>query len=67
MQRVSEWFAWNPVAGNLLMVFIVIGGLIGMSNVRGETFPDVALDTLAIQVPYLGAASEEVETAVFTD
>ena len=64
MQFVSEWFARNPVAANLLMVFIVIGGLIGMANVRGETFPDVALDTLSIQVPYPGAAPEEVETAV---
>ena len=64
MQSVSEWFARNPVAANLLMAFIVVGGLIGMANVRGETFPDVELDTLAIQVPYLGAAPEEVETAV---
>ena len=66
MQRVSEWFARNPVAANLLMVFIVIGGVIGMGNVRGETFPDVALDTLSIQVPYPGAAPEEVETAICT-
>ena len=64
MQNASEWFARNPVAANLLMAFIVVGGLIGMANVRGETFPDVALDSLAIQVPYLGAAPEEVATAV---
>ena len=64
MQSVSEWFARNPVAANLLMAFIVIGGLLGMANVRGETFPDVAVDTHFIQVPYLGAAPEEVETAV---
>ena len=64
MQRSSEWFARNPVAANLLMVFIIIGGLIGMYRVRGETFPDVALDRLNIEVPYPGAAPEEVETAV---
>ena len=64
MQSVSEWFARNPVAANLLMAFIAVGGLLGMTTVRGETFPDVALDTLTIQVPYLGAAPEEVETAV---
>ena len=64
MQRLSEWFARNPVAANLLMVFIIIGGLIGMDRVRGETFPDVALDVLGIEVPYPGAAPEEVETAV---
>ena len=64
MLRTSEWFARNPVAANLLMAFIVVGGLIGMDRVRGEAFPDVALDTLAIEVPYPGAAPEEVETAV---
>ncbi len=64
MLRTSEWFARNPVAANLLMAFIVVGGLIGMNRVRGEAFPDVALDTLAIEVPYPGAAPEEVETAV---
>ena len=64
MQNVSEWFTRNPVAANLLMAFIVVGGLIGMANVRGETFPDVAGGRVSIQVPYLGAAPEEVETAV---
>ena len=64
MQRTSEWFVRNPVAANLLMVLIVVGGLIGAARVRGETFPDVALDTLVVQVPYLGAAPDEVETAV---
>ena len=64
MQSVSEWFARNPVAANLLMVFIIGGGLIGMANVRGEIYPDVADGRVSIQVPYLGAAPEEVETAV---
>ena len=64
MQRASEWFARNPVAANLLMASIVIGGLTGMDRVRGEAFPDVALDRLAIEMPYPGASPEEVETAV---
>ena len=64
MQNVSEWFARNPVAANLLMVFIIVGGLIGMANVRGEIYPDVADGRVSIHVPYLGAAPEEVETAV---
>ena len=66
MQSVSEWFARNPVAANLLMVFIIGGGLIGMANVRGEIYPDVADGRVSIHVPYLGAAPEEVETAVCT-
>ena len=59
-----DWFARNPVAANLLMAFIMVSGVIGLFNVRGEEFPTVALDMLTIEVPYLGAAPEEVEEGV---
>ena len=59
-----DWFARNSVAANLLMVFIMVSGVIGLFNVRGEEFPTVALDMLTIEVPYLGAAPEEVEEGV---
>ena len=59
-----DWFARNSVAANLLMVFIIVSGVIGLLNVRGEEFPTVALDMVTIEVPYLGAAPEEVEEGV---
>ena len=64
MNGMIDWFARNPVAANLLMAFIMVSGLIGMFNVRGETFPEIELDIVSIQVPYLGAAPEEVEEGV---
>ena len=64
MNGMIDWFARNPVAANLLMAFIIVSGLIGMFNVRGETFPELELDIVSIQVPYLGAAPEEVEEGV---
>ena len=64
MNGMIDWFARNPVAANLLMAFIVVSGLIGMFNVRGETFPELELDIVSVQVPYLGAAPEEVEEGV---
>ena len=64
MNGMIDWFARNPVAANLLMAFIIVSGLIGMFNVRGETFPEIELDMVSIQVPYLGAAPEEVEEGV---
>ncbi len=59
-----DWFARNTVAANLLMAFIVISGAIGFFNVRAETFPSFTLDMITVEVPYLGAAPEEVEEAV---
>ena len=64
MNRMIAWFARNSVAANLLMVSIVVSGLFGVSNVRVETFPEFSLDRINVQVPYLGAAPEEVEEAV---
>ena len=64
MNGMIAWFARNSVAANLLMVFLLVSGTIGLFNVRGETFPEIALDMVSVQVPYLGAAPEEVEEAV---
>ena len=55
------WFVRNPVAANLMMVFIIVTGFIATTTVRKEIYPEVELDRISIQVPYLGAAPDEVE------
>ena len=60
------WLARNPVAANLLMVLLVVSGLIATTTIRVEVFPEVPLDEVSIQVTYLGAGPEEVESAVVT-
>ena len=64
MKGMIAWFAHNGVAANLMMVFIVASGIIAVTTVREEVFPEIELDRINIQVPYLGAAPEEVEEAV---
>ena len=64
MKGMIEWFARNGVAANLMMVFIVASGIIAVTTVREEVFPEIELDRINIQVPYLGAAPEEVEEAI---
>ncbi len=58
------WMAKNHVAANLLMVFLVAGGLFIGSGVKQEVFPEVALDRVSIMVPYPGAGPEEVEKGI---
>ncbi|NOR35616.1 MAG: hypothetical protein GQ577_02610, partial [Woeseiaceae bacterium] len=58
------WFAGNHVAANLLMWFIIVAGLISISTMRKQTTPDFELNWIQIQVPYLGAAPQEVEEGV---
>ena len=59
-----NWFVRNSVAANLLMVFLVTSGVIAAFNLTSEVFPEISLDRIQIEVPYLGAAPEEVEEAV---
>ncbi len=36
MKGPIAWFAKNPVAANLLMVLIVVGGILGVSRTKME-------------------------------
>ena len=58
------WFASNHVAANLLMMFIIVAGLISAILIRKQTTPDFELNYIQVQVPYLGAAPQEVEEGV---
>ena len=58
------WFAKNHVAANLMMFAIILGGIVGVFVLKKETFPEFQSNVIQIQVPYLGAAPEEVEKAV---
>ena len=64
MNRAIDWLARNPVAANLLMVLVVFSGLTAVTTITAEVFPELELDRINIQVPYLGAAPEEVESGV---
>ena len=56
--------ARNHVAANLLMVFLLLTGLLGIVGMKKETFPEFSLDQVQILVPYLGATPEDVEKGV---
>ncbi len=61
---VISWFAQNGVAANLVMIVIIIGGLMTISGIKKEIFPEYAVDMVNISVSYRGAAPEEVEEGV---
>ncbi len=64
MKKPVAWMASNHVAANLLMVFVLLTGALGIAGMKIETFPEIELDTVQIQVPYLGASPEDVEEGV---
>lgn len=61
---IISWFAHNSVAANLLMIGIIIGGIFGVFRVQKQVFPQFIINNVIVQVPYLGAAPQEVEEGV---
>jgi len=58
------WFASNNVAANLLMWLIITAGIVSAVSIRKQTQPDFELNNVIVDVPYLGAAPQEVEEGV---
>lgn len=61
---IIAWFARNNVAANLLMWILIVGGLFGASAIHKQVFPSFEFNIVHVQVPYLGAAPQEVEEGV---
>jgi len=64
MHNAIAWFTRNPVAANLLMFVLLVGGLLAAYTVHQEEFPNINTQMVNITVPYLGAAPEESEQGV---
>ena len=59
MNRVIAWFVRNPVAANLLMGALVVGGLTTLPAITMKTFPDLDVALINVVVEYRGAAPED--------
>ena len=58
------WMTLNRVTPNLLMIFLILGGLYSALNITKEVFPEFELDMINISVSYPGASPEEIEQGI---
>lgn len=58
------FFAHNPVAANLLMMLLLVGGLIAGINLTAQIFPTIDPGIITVTVPYPGATPSEVEEGI---
>jgi len=58
------FFARHPTAGNLLMLFLAVLGLMALPGLQRETFPDFDAQQVEVRVIYPGASAEDVEEAI---
>jgi multidrug efflux pump subunit AcrB len=61
---IIAWFAYNPVAANLLMIVIMVVGLVSALNIQRAMFPALDIEFVIVTMAYPGAAPEEVEKGV---
>ncbi len=59
-----RWFINNPIAANLLMIFMLVGGAFGIISLDKPFFPRIETNTVRISLPYPGAGPREVEEQV---
>ncbi len=64
MKGLLDWFADNHIAANILMAFLLVGGLSAYVSLDKETFPPIEEDIVRVTVAYPGASPREVEQQI---
>ncbi|MFN9026272.1 MAG: efflux RND transporter permease subunit, partial [Akkermansiaceae bacterium] len=59
-----KWFTRNHVAGNFLMLIVMVAGLVTWFKLKKEIFPEIAIDAVLVSLPYPNATPEEAERGV---
>lgn len=64
MKGMIYWWARNPVAGNLLMIGIILSGLLSFFAMEREVWPTFRFNWVGVIVSWPGAAPQELEEQV---
>jgi multidrug efflux pump subunit AcrB len=59
-----RWFLDNPIAVNILMIAIILGGLFSLANMQRRNMPNVSIDFFVIHVPVNSGSAEDVERTI---
>jgi len=64
MNRLIQWFVENPIAANVLMAIIALGGLSNLASLNKEVFPGAETGVVLVEMVYPGAGPKEVEEQI---
>jgi len=64
MNGPITWFIKNPIAGNLLMVLLIIGGFASIPKLDKQFFPTPEINQIQIRMEFRGASPSEVEEQI---
>jgi multidrug efflux pump subunit AcrB len=63
-QDFLGFFAYHKVAGNLVMLIMILGGFFALQKLNIRYFPNFNLDFITIDVVWNGASAEDVEQSI---
>ena len=66
MKKLIAWFVRNPVAANLLMVAMFVGGIFGYMNLEREFLPTTTVNGMTVSVSWPGASPRDVNEQIVT-
>ena len=66
MKGLIAWFVRNPVAANLLMVAMFVGGIFGYNNLEREFLPGTTINGMTVSVAWNGASPRDVNEQIVT-
>ncbi|MGB6230210.1 MAG: efflux RND transporter permease subunit [Litorimonas sp.] len=61
MKKLIAYFVRNPVAANLLMFLMIVGGIYGYFNLQREFIPQTTINGMSVSVSWPGASPRDVE------
>ena len=64
MNGSIRWFIDNPVAANLLMILLLIGGALAIPALNKQFFPEIEINSVSVSMVYPGASPREVEEQI---
>ncbi|WP_017932073.1 efflux RND transporter permease subunit [Robiginitomaculum antarcticum] len=64
MKNLIRWFVRNPVAANLIMVLLFVGGIVGYFKLEREFIPQTTFNGMTISVSWPGASPRDVNEQI---
>ena len=64
LKGLVAWWGHNPVAGNLLMLFVAIAGIASFNKMEKEFWPPGRDNSVYVQASWPGASPEDMESQV---
>lgn len=61
---VLGYFVAHRTAANLLLLFMLVGGIYAASQLRSQYLPDFVIETISVDVVWPGAGPEDVDRAI---